>query len=391
VRTGQQIPGTPALLRELNERAVLEAIRAGHPISRGEVARRSGLSKPTVSLALASLADAGLVTEVGMTSGRPGRGAALFAPVPDAGLVLGLDIGGRFVRAAIADLAGTVLAREDRRLRRATTRAALDAAAELHGRLQESVTRPIVAAACGAPAVIDPITGRAWLAGAIADLEGVAIGDDLGSRLGLEVIVENDVNLAALGEQARGLGAGVANFAFISIGTGMGAGLILGGELHRGRLGAAGEIDLVPLRRAAASDDPLGIDPSAPGIAALAERLATDGAAAIEAPDVFDAARAGAAEAHAVVAEVARWIAWYMAAIVAVADPELIVLGGGIGGSGDLLLDPVRAELAELVPRPPRIETSTLGDGVVLAGALAMGRRLALDRVFADRTVRERS
>jgi predicted NBD/HSP70 family sugar kinase len=391
MRTAQQPPGTPALLRELNERAVLEEIRAGFPISRTEIARRSGLSKPTVFLALTSLVDAGLVAEAGMTSGRPGRGALLFAPVPDAGLILGLDIGGRFVRAAIADLSGTVLAREDRRLRRATTRAAFDAAAALHERLAATVARPIVAAVCGAPAVIDPPTGRAWMAGAFADLEDVAIGEGLAARIGMEVMVENDVNLAALGEQARGLGAGVHDFAFISIGTGMGAGLILGGELHRGRRGAAGEIDLVPLRQAAGADDPVAVDPSAAGIAALAERMATDGAAAVEAPEVFEAARAADPVACAIVAEVARWVAWYAAAIVAVADPELIVLGGGIGGSSDLLLGPVRDELVGLVPRPPRVETSTLGDGAVLAGALAMGRRLALDRVFTDRIVRERS
>ncbi len=376
------VPGTPALLRELNERAVLEAIRAGHPISRPEVARRAGLSKPTVSLALQSLLDAGLVEVVGVTSGRPGRGAELFAPIADAGLVLGLDIGGRFVRGAIADLAGTVLAREDRRLRRPTLGAVLDAAAALHDSLASSLTRPIVAAVCGAPAVIEPVSGRTWMAGAIAGLEDVPIAERLESRLGIPVTAENDVNLAALGEQARGLGQGVADFAFISIGTGMGVGLILGGELHRGHGGAAGEIDLVPLRRAAGAADLLAIDPSAAGVEALTGQAA---------PAVFAAAAEGDRAARAAVARVAIWVAWYAAAIVAVADPELIVLGGGIGSNGSLLLDGIRAELAGLVPRAPRVATSAIGDGAILAGALAMGRRIALDHVFAHRVVRERA
>src|SRR6478672_8943521 len=103
----------PALLRELNERVVLETIRAGAPISRAEVARRAGLSKPTVSTALANLLDAGLVEAAGLESGKPGRAGLLFAAVPDAAAVLGLDIGAQFVRGAIADLAGGVRARAD--------------------------------------------------------------------------------------------------------------------------------------------------------------------------------------------------------------------------------------------------------------------------------------
>src|SRR5256886_10960111 len=104
---------TPTLLRDLNERTVLDTIRSGAPISRAEIARRSGISKPTVSLALQSLLQADLVRETAERPDGPGYGAVYFEPVAEAAVVLGLDLGAHFVRGAICDLAGEVRARQD--------------------------------------------------------------------------------------------------------------------------------------------------------------------------------------------------------------------------------------------------------------------------------------
>src|SRR4029079_8444469 len=104
---------TPPLLKRLNERAVLEAIRSGAPISRAEIARRTGISKPTVSLALRALLGQGVVRETEPSPGRPHYGAVFFEPVPEAALVLAVDVGTRFIRAALGDLAGNVRARRD--------------------------------------------------------------------------------------------------------------------------------------------------------------------------------------------------------------------------------------------------------------------------------------
>src|SRR4051812_38774254 len=120
VRMSDQMPpsatdatrATPPLLKRLNERTVLETIRAGAPISRAEISRRAGISKPTVSLALQSLLDAGLVREAA-APGRPSYGAVFFEPEPDAAFVLGLDLGARFLRGAICDLGGRIRARQD--------------------------------------------------------------------------------------------------------------------------------------------------------------------------------------------------------------------------------------------------------------------------------------
>src|SRR5881394_4375354 len=122
----------PPLLKHLNERTVLETIRARAPISRAEISRLAGISKPTVSLALQSLLDARLVRETAPDPGRPSYGAVFFEPVPDAAFVLGLDLGARFLRGAIADLAGQIRARQDVELRGADADGALAAIAELH-------------------------------------------------------------------------------------------------------------------------------------------------------------------------------------------------------------------------------------------------------------------
>ena len=160
--------------------------------------------------------------------------------------------------------------------------------------------------------------------------------------------LENDINLAALGEQWQGVARGVADFVFLSVGTGMGAGLVLGGELHRGRHGAAGEIDFA-LAGLGETVDPW------PAVSALAAQLAAGhGAPSLRADRraVFAAARGGDADAQAVVDEVARRIALHIAPIAAVADVELVVLGGGIGANGDLLLDPIARLLADWLPYP---------------------------------------
>src|SRR5206468_9656658 len=134
---------TPPLLKHLNERTVLEAIRASAPISRAEISRRVGISKPTVSLALRSLEQAGLVREASDGPDGPGYGAVFFEPVPDAAFVLGLDLGSRFLRAAVAALAGQIRARQAVGLRGADADGALAAIVALHAALLGSAALPV--------------------------------------------------------------------------------------------------------------------------------------------------------------------------------------------------------------------------------------------------------
>ena len=382
---------TPPLLKDLNERTVLETIRAEAPISRAEISRRAGISKPTVSVALQSLLDAGLVRSAEPAGDGPRYGATFFEPVPEVAGVLGLDLGARFLRGGVCDLSGEVRAREDVELAGADARLVLHAAAELKDRLIEESGVPaerVDGAVVGVPGVVDG-SGRISLAENIHGLEGMEIVAELRRHLGVAVTVENDVNLAALGERWRGVARDREDFAFLSIGTGVGAGLVLRGELHRGHHGAAGEVDY-----AFGSGLERGTDPAAAALLAFVNELAsqddhpTSLSRPYEVPAVFAAARAGDELARAAVAEEAQRIALHIAPIAAVADVSLVVIGGGIGVNGDLLLEPVRSELAKRLPYPPRVEVSSLGDAAVLSGALAVGLGTALEQVFVNRRAR---
>jgi predicted NBD/HSP70 family sugar kinase len=378
---------TPPLLKNLNERTVLDAIREGAPISRAEISRRVGISKPTVSQALQSLLDAGLVREAVDDPGGPSYGAVFFEPVPEAALVLGLDLGARFLRGAICDLGGEVRARQDVELVGADAVAVLDAFVSLRDSLVAGTglaEELIDSAVVGVPAVVETATGVVGLT-SVEGLDGMHFGDTAADRLGVPVIVDNDTNLAAVGEQWLGVARGLEDFVFLSVGTGLGAGLVLRGEVHRGHNGAAGEVDLVS---AGSGDD---LDPCAGALSRVARELAAsfEGTTVLSPPydprAVFGAARAGDALAQAIVDEEARRIALHVVPIASVADVALVVLGGGLGTNGDLLLEPVRSRLADWLPYPPRVEVSSLGEAAVLTGALAVGRRAALDNVFQNR------
>ena len=379
---------TPRLLKHLNERTVLEQIRAAAPISRAEISRRAGISKPTVSLALESLVASGLVREAAHDPDGPSYGAVFFEPVPEAALVLGLDLGARFLRGAICDLDGRIRARQDLELAAPEADAAYAAIPAVRDSLLQTSGLDAVAvdgAVIGIPGAVDAESGRVSLVENVRGLEDDDIRAELVERLGVPVTVENDINLAAVGERWRGIAQGVDDFAFLSIGTGLGCGVILRGELHRGHNGAAGELDYV---RAGRREE---VDPCAGAVSALAARLVSaDGARTALAPPfdvraIFAAARQGDETAAAIVREEARRIGMHIVPLAAVTDVELVVLGGGLGANGDLLLDPVRDRLREWLPYPPRVEVSTLGDAAVLTGALAVGLRAARDNVFVRR------
>jgi predicted NBD/HSP70 family sugar kinase len=381
-------PALPPLLKHLNERTVLEAIRADAPISRAEISRRAGISKPTVSLALQSLLQSGLVREAEDEPDGPRYGAVFFEPVPEAALALGLDLGGRFLRGAICDLRGDVRARLDVEIDGADAERVLEQIAELRNALVTTTGLDhalINGAVVGVPGVVDAERRGISLATSVAGLEGTTFVAKLERRLGLPIWLENDVNLAALGEHWQGVARGVDDFLFLSIGTGMGAGLVLRGELHRGFNGAAGEVDFAFVGLA------YDVDPCAGAISTFAARLAEDGGARTtltppyDAREIFAAARGGDDLAGEVVREVARRIALHIVPVAAVTDVSLVVLGGGLGANGDLLLEPVRSLLDGWIPYPPRVEVSALGEAAVLTGALAFGLRHALDDVVERR------
>jgi predicted NBD/HSP70 family sugar kinase len=376
-------PATPLLLRQLNARTVLEMIRGQGPVSRAEIARIAGISKPTVSLALRALLEAGLVREAppGSTDG-PTYGAIFFETDPEAAAVLGIDIGGRYLRIALADVTGAIRAREDVKTPSRSAESVFSVVAGAARRLIEAAgvsAERVACATVGVPGVVEPGSGLVSLAENVPGLDGQPVSERLASELGVPVHVANDVNLAAIGERDQGAGRGVESFVFVSVGTGLGAGVVLGGELVSGSHGAAGELDLL-------RPDASGSDPSAPAIRAYAAQLGEGSAGADPPPDtveIFERARAGDPWALGIATEVARRICAHIVPIAAIIDPELIVLGGGIGGNGDLLLPQLREMLGEALPYPPAVQASELAGDAVLAGALSLGVAEAREWSFA--------
>ena len=248
----------PQLIRALNEQLLLSHIRQLGPCSPADLARISGLSKPTVSLALGNVERSGLVRAAGQRTGVPGRPATLYEIRPEAGFVLGLDVGHQYLRGALADMTGEIRTKLSARTRATSVRGLLAELVRLADTLsagaglnRSDITQTVI----GSPGVYDPRRDAIALTGGLAGWNRPAALAGLRAEFGPEVVMENDVDAAALAEQAHGHGREFASFAFVWIGTGVGMGLVLDGRLHRGAHGVAGEIAFMPI------SDGQGADP----------------------------------------------------------------------------------------------------------------------------------
>lgn len=308
---------------------------------------------------------------------------------PGDGLVVGVDLGGTKITAALGDRTGAVLCEATTATDPRGGHAVIDQVAALARELAAGRGVPfarVVALALGSPGALDRHTGVMAFAPNIPSFGDLDVAAELAARLGVAVLVENDVNIAVLGEQWAGHGRGLDDFVLVSVGTGIGMGVVVGGELRAGASGAAGEICYLPL-----GGDPFDPANRAKGTleeAAAGEGLARRYAAALgdgraadrhDVPGIFAAAEAGQPEALAVLDEEARLLALAIRAVTAVLDPELVVLGGGIG-SHPSLLDPVRGWLAQLTDHPTEVRGSALGPRAGVLGAVAVALHTAQQR-----------
>jgi predicted NBD/HSP70 family sugar kinase len=388
-------PGRPRLLRAINERAVLERLLAGGPASRTELAAATGVSKPTVGQAVTNLERAGLVRPAGQRVGERGRSALLYELDPTAAHVAGVDVGRSWVRVAVADLAGEVVGRRDERNRARTSRALVERVRSLaHEVVAEAGVAwdDVVHTVVGSPGVLDPATGRLRYAPNLPGWGRAGLVEELRGALTPSLAIDNDTNLAALGERAYGHGREVDDFVYLSIGTGVGMGVVVGGELHRGARGAAGEVAFLPLAGGGlgpqrgggrSSRGPVEEAAAAGGLVRTGREMGMKGA--LTAERIFDAARAGDATALATVEREADRLAVVVAAVAAIVDPELVILGGGIGANAELLLPRLERAVAVLTPLRPPIALSTLGADAILLGAIATALDAARDLVFTER------
>jgi predicted NBD/HSP70 family sugar kinase len=388
--------GTPASMRALNQRLVLNRLRDHGEATRPQIAVDTGLSKPTVGQALLDLEQHGLVRASGRSAPRPGRAAVIYRTAPDAGHIVGVDVGRRVIHVAVADLDGSIVTRLEQPNRsRSGTMLLRSVGDTVERAIADAELAPddIVVTVLGTPGIPDAATGTMYRAPNLPGWERRGLLQELISTLGAdgsEVIVENDANLCAVGEHAQGAARGVDMVACLTVGTGIGMGILVNGKLFRGAHGAAGEIADLPYGRV-----PAGVTAHRPGpveVVAAAQAVVSAAHAAgvseaLTAKDVFDLARGGDKRALRVVAEEASKLAHVVAVVTAVLDPGLIVLAGGIGSNADLLAGPMHRELAETIPVVPEIVGGHLGEDAVLVGAIATAMDTAWDLVFERRVL----
>jgi predicted NBD/HSP70 family sugar kinase len=389
----RQKPGTPSLLRELNDRAALELLLAEGPLTRAQLSERTGVSKVTVSQMLARLEDRGLVMIAGEQASGRGPNAALYSVVRSSAYVAGLYVDFDLVSASIADVTGQRLANV--RLDPnggddpvGVVRDAIGRACESAGIGLEDLSSVVI----GSPGVLDPSTGAPRLAVNLPTWhEGVP--DALREVLHTPVLIENDVNLAAMAERAGGAAAGLDDFAFVWLGTGLGLAAVINGQVRRGAGGAAGEIGWMPVHGAplpAGNEHPAkaGLQAIAGGLAVqtLAAEHGFSGATAADAVAlaVADVERAGrGSSGGAFLDELAHRVSIGVAAVCVVLDPGLVVLGGTVGKAGGTeLANRVAAAVPRLcLARPAVAPTSVPGEPVLLGAmqaALAQARSTML-------------
>jgi glucokinase len=374
---------------ELNEFLVLDAVRSAGELTRPELGERLGLSQASVSRIVKRLLADDVITEYAGKTEGPGRNRAILRFNARAGAVLAVDLGGTKCHGALADLAGDILDEDYRRTFEHPE--AADTLLASIASLRTAADRaglPVRAVAVGIPALLDPDTGLA-VAGPNLGWDGFDLTGVLKSALAEPFTVDNDVNLAALGQAWRGEGRGASSFVTLSLGTGIGGAVVLDGRVVRGRHNAAGEIGYLlsapgELRRGTGGPA-LESRAAGPAIAARARELAAqdpsgtvlDPAGATGA-DVFAAAAAGDPVAAAVLDETVEYVAMAIANITAVLDPQRVILDGSVGRA----LEPYVPRIAELVGRStfaaPEVVVSRLGPNATVVGAIAGA--LALER-----------
>ncbi|NBN79883.1 ROK family protein [Microvirga tunisiensis] len=368
---------TPSISRQFSLCMVMETIVHCGPISRASIAKQTGLSKQTISEIARQLEEDGWIRETGRTSGHVGRTAITYEIVPDAACIATIDLGGRKLRAAIADLACNVLAEVTEPTDPRGGRHVVDqmarlarSAADHNGIPQDRIRLAIV----GVPGAPDQTTGRVLMSPNIPGLDEFDVRGALSGLIGTEVILENDVNLAVIGEHWAGSATGIEDLAYVAIGTGIGAGVMVGGELVRGAGNAAGELGFLPL-----GSDPF--EPASLKVGALERAAATAGICAryasltgrsADVPDIFAAAARGEIAAGQVLDETARNLALTIAVLTAVTNPGRVILGGSIGSRSELV-ERIRALLPLCSPAPVEIGVSSLGSRVTLVGGAAIG------------------
>lgn len=375
-----QTPGSQSSLHRANLERVVRAVRLAGSLTQAEIARTTGLSAATVSNIVRELKEGGTVEVTDTSAG--GRRARSVSLSGDAGIVIGVDFGHTHLRVAVGNLAHQVLAEESEPLDvDASWVDGFDRAEALVGRLVEQVgvaRDKVIGVGLGVPGPIDVESGTLGSTAILPGWAGINPRQELSQRLGVPVYVDNDANLGALGELVWGSGRGVRDLAYIKVASGVGAGLVINGQIYRGPGGTAGEIGHITL------------DESGP-VCRCGNRgcLETFAAARYVLPllqgshgpeltmeKVVELAREGDPGCRRVIADVGRHVGSGVASLCNLLNPSRIVLGGSLAEAGELVLAPIRESVGRYaIPSAARqlsVLTGSLGGRAEVLGALAL-------------------
>lgn len=372
--------GRHGLLRDLNYRAVLEHLATAGPASRTDLVSALGLSAASVGRVVDGLLRVDLVREGARVTTGVGRPQTLLHVNERAALVAGASVRSRYMRLHLADLEGHVLGS-------AEVPRSREGADALSRQLRDLVVRErdlrapgtrLAAVVVGVSGVWDEAKQRVFAAPNLTELETVDFRRVLtgafdGLVLSDAVLLDNDTNLAALGEQAHGAARGVDDFFYLSLGSGVGGAAVVGGTLHRGPHGFAGEIGYLPVwneGRLAPLEDVVG--------RGAIERVAQEAGIVAEG-DVFDYLGQHASDDDPIADHLCNVLGQALVAVVTTLDPSLVVLGGGLGRYGGLWAERIHRRLASYVPVVPSIVPTAIGRDAPMLGAVALGRSVARD------------
>lgn len=352
------------------------------------MARLTGLSRSTVSTLVGELRSAGFLAESEESEsartavGPVGRPPALLVLDPAAGTAIGIDFGHSHVRVAVSDLSHRILSEREVGLAvDADPVGSLDAAARLTRDvlLDAGVhSSSVIGVGMGVPGPVDHRTGRVGSTSILPGWLGFRAADEMSRRLSLPVVVDNDANIGALAEASWGAARGCENVAYIKASSGIGAGLVLGGRLHRGANGTAGEIghDIVDEAGPFCRCGNRGCLEAIAGGAAITEVISRSRRDVVTLAQVLDLAEDGDLACRRVLAEVGRQIGVAAAKLCNLFNPDRVVLGGMLARAGDLVIEPMRESVrrfaVDSAMKVVEIVPSEFGERAGVLGALAL-------------------
>jgi predicted NBD/HSP70 family sugar kinase len=388
------VRGRHDLVRKINQQRIMKIVSEQNPIGIPQLIKVSGLSRPTVDQIVELFLENGLIRESGYTHGRPGRKAALYELDPNTGFGVGVDLGGSKIACSIADVGGKILANIYEPI---NPKGGTEIIAQIIEMIQKLSKQANISAekikqiSIGTPGIISD-DGKLSLGANVGNLDGMHLATILRKLFDVEVDVENDLNLAAVGEFLHGAAKEVMNFALIQVGTGIGAGIFIDGQLVRGSRGAAGEISFLPLF--GNPNDPWAIEnglaESSVGTKGILKRYKEliGKESDVTVKEIFELAEKNDEKARQIVEEVGSKLGYIAVCLKAVADPDLIILGGGIG-SNPILLPIVRKAANSLVPFEVNIKSTTLDSKAGVIGAAMYAAEKIRTRMLVETTERK--